>query len=147
MLAPALMSTRLRHQVTRSQFSRILASPLVSRSLGALAVLELLLDKTSLIPARVEPPALLGRMLSGAIVGLSSARERRLSLLPRAKITRPRLLALAAVGAGAALVATFAAYHGRRAMSERFGLSSAVAGALEDGLALAVVAGLQRVSR
>ena len=56
-----------------------------------------------------------------------------------------RPLVLSAVGAGAALTATWAGYPLRRAMSERLGLTNAVAGLLEDGLALLAISRLQRV--
>lgn len=114
--------------------------------LRVLAALELLLDKTPLIPPRVAPPAWLWRALSGAIVGVASAPQRpRLWVLPPAKVTPLRLLKLGVVGAGAALASTVATYHARRAMSERLGLSSTVAGLIEDGLALLAITGLGRL--
>jgi uncharacterized membrane protein len=88
-------------------------------------------DKLPAIPPRTSPPALLGRVLSGAAMAGTDGRE------PRS----PRAWALAAgVGATTAGLSAFATQRLRAALGEWSGLPDAVLGAAEDLLVVAVAA-------
>ena len=83
MSAPALLS----HYLTRnpswlllSSPLRVLQKPLVARGFKLAAAGEMVMDKLPGTPDRIAPPVLLGRLLSGALVGAiypSPSRPRR----------------------------------------------------------------------
>lgn len=106
----------------------LLASPRVSQALAALAVGEVIADKTPWVPARISPPLLVGRALSGALAGAAVARQRKLAP------------AHAVIGAAAAVASAFAFYALRRAATRRLGVPNVVAGLAEDAVA-AVIGG------
>ncbi|ATB32279.1 DUF1990 family protein [Melittangium boletus] len=95
--------------------------------LGLLAAGEWVADKTPWIPARVSPPALLGRVLTGALTGAAVA-------APGQRLSPVR----AVVGATAAVVSAFGLYTLRRFATRRLGVPNAVAGLLEDAAAAAI---------
>ena len=104
---------------------RWLASPAAATVLTLMAGGELAVDKVPSIPARIEPPSLILRALSGASAGavLSMARDRS-----------PATGAI--LGAAAALVGSFAGYHARRALTHGGGLPDPPVALLEDALVI-----------
>ncbi len=113
---------------------RWLAHPGTALVLGVLAVGEIVADKMPWIPARIAPPSLAGRIASGALCGGLQARR-----------WGQRVWAPALVGGLAALGSTFVAYSVRRRTSERFGISTALLGVVEDALVIAAASALFRV--
>ena len=100
--------------------------------LGALAAGELAADQWPGLQARIAPPSLLGRMLSGALVG---------SALGRGRARRSGI----AIAAASAAVSAFASYSLRRAANRR--LPNSVSGLLEDALVLSAGAALAASAR
>lgn len=106
-----------------------------AKAIGSLAAAgEMAADKAPGIGARTDTLPLSGRIASGAYAA--------------AAIARPggRLRA-AAVGAAGALAATFALYHARRFATERLRVPNAVAGVVEDVLAVGLGLYLTRARR
>ncbi len=100
--------------------------------LGALAAGELGADQWPGLQARIAPPSLLGRVLSGALVG---------SALGRGRARR----SLIAIAAASAVVSAFASYWLRRAANRR--LPNSVSVLLEDALVLSAGAALAARAR
>ena len=155
MLGPALISRRLRRGAASPGVQQSLAAPPVNRALEALALGELIADKTSFIPSRLAPASLIGRALSGALVGMSSVPSRPqvglfwrfLARGVRAKTTTRVTLLCAAMGAAAAMGTAVVTYRARRLLSERLGLSSGMAGVFEDGMVLWAASKIERTNR
>jgi uncharacterized membrane protein len=127
MSAPALLS----RAASRGDIEGIegtpfafLASPRAARILTVLAVGEALADKLPFSPDRISLPGLVGRMVSGGLVGaaLFAAAQRR-----------------ATIGAGLGLLASAAtsypSYYLRVKTQERLGLPNWAVGLVEDALA------------
>jgi uncharacterized membrane protein len=101
-----------------------LASPRAARILTVLAVGEAVADKLPFSPVRISAPGLIGRMVSGALVGaaLFAAAERR-----------------ATIGAGlgllAAAAASYLSYYLRVKTQEKLGAPNWAVGLVEDTLA------------
>ena len=128
MAAPAILSRSLAQGrvggLEDTPFAA-LGSPGVSTALQALAVAEMIADKTPFIPSRTSLPVLLGRAASGALVGAASfASEKR------------RPAAGGALGAASAMTAAYAGEKFRTEGAQRLGLPNFIAGLLEDGLVL-----------
>ena len=127
--APALLS----HQLSREPVeapegrARVLASRPLSRVLAVLAVGELLADKAPWVPARISPPALVARDLSGALTGAAVAAPHR-----------PLSAGRALLGAMAAVASAFTFYKLRQLATHRLGLPNTVAGLVEDAAVLAL---------
>jgi uncharacterized membrane protein len=131
--APALLSHPLSREPREVPEGRAhaLASPRASRVLAVLAASELAADKLPWLPARTSPPALVARALSGAITGAAVA-------APHRRLSAGRAL----LGAAAAVASSFAFYKLRRLATRRLGLPNAVAGLMEDAVAVALGGGL-----
>lgn len=101
--------------------------------LAALAVGELIADKTPQIPNRTDPPALIGRFLSGALAGATVAKARKGNWLMGAIL-----------GGATAVGVTYATYELRRRAGEVTKLPDPVFAVLEDaaviGSGLALIA-------
>ncbi len=126
MSGPALLARAVRRGDADAPDFPSLGSTRVSNLLALLAVGEVIDDKTPFIPARTSAPALLGRVLSGALVGaelFSSEGRRRNSG--------------AILGALSALAA---AYAGEKARTEgaRKGIPDPLLAILEDILVLSL---------
>jgi uncharacterized membrane protein len=104
-----------------------LASSRVRTLLTLSALGEFVVDKLPITPSRTDPAPLAGRMGSGALVGAAVFVEYR----------RPALIG-AAIGAGAAFLATHALYRLRVAASDDLGIPNLVAGLIEDGATIAL---------
>lgn len=90
-----------------------------------LAAAEMIADKTPFLPDRIDPLPLAGRAVLGAVAGGMVARK-----------TGGAGVLGALLGAAAAVSAAHLAYHARK----RLDVPDAVAGLLEDGLVLALLA-------
>jgi uncharacterized membrane protein len=93
---------------------------------------ELIVDKTSLLPNRIAPGPLLGRVQAGAFAGAAAFIEE----------DRPALLG-AAIAAGGAVASSYLFYYLRREAVRRTGLPDVVVALGEDaalaGIGLAVM--------
>lgn len=94
-------------------------------ALDALALGELAADKTPWIPARTQPPALVGRALSGSLIGASFGVRRD-----------RRWLGPALLGAAAAVVGTYVSHQLRERARRATGLPGAALGLLEDAVVI-----------
>lgn len=95
----------------------------VSYALSALAIGELVADKLPEVPDRVEPPALAGRGLIGALVGAVAGGERHRA-------------AGAVLGAAAAVLSASVGYSVRKEAGWATGLPDPILGVLEDTVAV-----------
>lgn len=95
------------------------------RVVTALAVGEMIADKTDLIGDRIDPFPLAGRVLIGALVGGIVARREG------GPVGMAGLL-----GATCAVIAAYGAYHVRRQLP----VSNVIGGLLEDGLVIGTAA-------
>ena len=102
--------------------------------LQAVAAAELVADKLPFTPSRTKAISLIARAASGGIVGAALS---------------PRLRAAgAAVGAAAALVATFGLHRLRSGLTTRLRVPNLLAGAIEDALVIGLGSKLaSRVAR
>lgn len=128
MSAPALLTHFLSHHPTRNlRFSklRVLQKPLVATGFKLAAAGEMVMDKLPGTPDRTSPPVLLGRLLSGALVGATWYKARQGSSAKGA-----------VVGGLGAVVATFISFGLRKGISEQTDTPIALVGVGEDALVL-----------
>jgi uncharacterized membrane protein len=128
MAAPALLSRTLRRgdieQLQSTAFAA-LGRPKVSTTLQLLMIGEMVADKTPFIPSRTSASALLGRALSGALVGATLfAAEKR------------RPIPGAALGALSAVAAAYAGEKLRAKGVQKLSIPDQILGFLEDGVVL-----------
>ena len=124
MSAPALLARSVRRGDLHAPDLPALGSPKISSLLTLLAVGEMIADKTPFIPARTSAPALIGRLLSGALVGATLfASEGRHGNSG------------AVLGALSALAAAYAG-EGLRSAGARKGIPDPILAVLEDRLVL-----------
>ena len=126
MAAPALLARAVRRGDLDAPNLPSLAKKEVSGLLSILAAGEMAADKTPFLPARTSAPALLGRLLSGALVGatLFASEGRHGS-------------SGAVLGALSALGAAYAG-EGLRAAGTRKGIPDPILGTLEDRAILTI---------
>ena len=134
MLAPALLAPRARAR--DGVVGAALGSRAASRVTPILAVLELMADKWPRMPSRIGPLPLLGRLVSGAMAGMS----------PQERHGRKRATAGALLGAAGALAAAFGGYHLRR-LAARHRVPGFLAGLFEDAVAVTAGRALARHRR
>jgi len=141
MSAPALLSHEMAEEDDRpaNSIERLLSSDVTARVLALMAGGEMLADKTAMVGNRTSPIPLIGRALMGSLTAAAFAANRRNAiLLP------------AAVGAVAAVAATYAAYHIRRIASERLDIPDRLVGLVEDAIVVGAsrgIAGMMDVGR
>jgi uncharacterized membrane protein len=108
-------------------------------TLAALALSELVADKTPFIPSRTTVPALFGRFVSGALAGASVAHARK-----------GNRWAAALIGGSAAIGAAFAGYELRKRIGSVSRIPDPLIAVMEDALvagsSMALVAMLKRQS-
>ena len=124
MAAPALLTANLvkfHPQGLVGSPLRYLQNPLVAKGFQILAGGELIGDKLPQAPNRIAPPVLLGRLLSGALVGAALY-----------KANHGKALNGALLGSAAAALATFGSFWLRKKTTNASGLPSALVGGLED---------------
>ena len=102
-----------------------LASPIAARLLTLLAVGEAAADKFPAAPNRVSIPGLLGRVVSGAVVGAALFASEGRRGLPGATL-----------GALCAVAAAYPSYYLRVGARERLGVPNAALGLVEDTVAV-----------
>jgi len=125
MSAPAFLAQAVRRGDLRApNLLPALGSPKVSALLALLAVGEMIADKTPLVPARTSAPALLGRVLSGALSGAtlfaSEGRERNSGAI---------------LGVICAVIAAYTG-EGFRSLGARKGIPDPILATLEDRVVL-----------
>ncbi len=126
MMGPALVSRQLRkhpsRRLGRSRFA-FMQSARTAKVLTLLAAGELVGDKLPGTPDRISPPALIGRGLSGALIGATLAIRQRQSRRTGA-----------AVGVLGAVAGAYATFHLRQRLAQSTGFPDPVWALLEDGL-------------
>ena len=136
MSAPALLShyfSRQPHNGLAGSPLRFLQKPVTAQVLKALAAGEMVMDKLPTTPNRTAPPVLLGRLLSGALVGAAWYKSRHGSALSGGML-----------GGLAAVAATFASYALRTGISQQTNTPIALVGVGEDALVVGSGAALLR---
>jgi uncharacterized membrane protein len=129
MAAPALLAraaSRGELPNLRSTPFAVLGDERTANALQALMVGEMIGDKTPFIPSRTATGPLLGRALSGALVGSALFTSRRQTGLNGALL-----------GAASALAGVYAVDRLRSAATQGLGLPDPLFGLLEDGAILA----------
>lgn len=129
MTAPALLSSALRqHPSGRLAHSalRWLQTPTAANILKTLAGAEMVGDKLPNTPDRTDPSPLIGRALSGALIGAVLYKTNRGSLLEGA-----------VVGSLGAVAGSFAAFHLRQLADRHTALKEPWTGLVEDALTIA----------
>ena len=128
MAAPALLSRAVRRGyiggLQGTPFAA-LGSPKVSTALQLMMIGEMVADKTPFVPSRTSPPALLGRALSGALVGTT------LFISEGRRGTSGAILGALCAAAGA-----YAGERLRAEGTEKLGLPDIVLAFVEDGIVL-----------
>lgn len=127
----ALGAGRGRFATTAEGPLGLLRSPVVRRLVAISAVGELVFDKLPILPSRLMPGPLFGRVLFGGLAGAAIAAEARRS---------PVLGAV--LGASGAVLGAQAGYHARVALGRVTGLPDPVWGAVEDAAAVALGMGV-----
>ena len=139
MSAPAFLSHYLARQPRAALAGsrlRFLQKPTTATLLKVLAAGEMVADKLPATPNRTAPPVLLGRLLSGALVGAAWYRLRHGSAWGGG-----------ALGGLVAVAATFASYALRTGISQKACVPITLVGVGEDALVLAGGAALLRGQR
>lgn len=128
MAAPALLSRHLAGRSARGRGAamRLLASRRTASVLTVLAAGEMVADKTPAIPDRTDPPALLGRIVMGALSGAAVATWRG-----------GPAFGAALVGGVAAAASTHLAYQVRKAAGQATDVPDPLFGLAEDALVVA----------
>ncbi len=139
MSAPAFLSHYLSQQPNSGLAGsplRFLQKPGTANVLKVLAAGEMVADKLPATPNRTAPPVLLGRLLSGALVGAAWYKSRH-----------GRALSGGLLGGLAAVASTFVSYALRTGISKQSGVPVALVGVGEDALVVAGGATLLRGQR
>jgi uncharacterized membrane protein len=127
MTAPAILSTELSNapsDALKHSPLRYLQHGPVATGLKLMAASELVGDKLPGMPDRISPPILLSRAASGALVGATIFTTHR-----------GKWLKGAAIGATAAVAATYGSFYLRMLLNKY--APNAFSGALEDAVTLA----------
>ena len=136
MSAPAFLShyfSRQPHAGLDGSILRFMQKPLTAKTLKVMAVGEMVADKLPTTPDRIASPVLLGRLLSGALVGAAWYKSRHGSALGGGVL-----------GGLAAVAATFVSYALRTGISKQTATPVALVGVGEDALVVASGAALLR---
>ncbi|WP_162053270.1 DUF4126 family protein [Pontibacter pamirensis] len=127
--APTLIS----HFVSQDENSPLQNTPLrflgnstVAMVLKGLAASELVGDKVPGVPDRIELPSLIMRSATGAVAGAAIY-----------LINHKKAVEGAAIGAAAAIAATYGSFYLRKTLCEKTSLADPIYGALEDALVIA----------
>ncbi|WP_201985614.1 DUF4126 family protein [Hymenobacter rubidus] len=137
--APAFLShylSRQPHSGLAKSPLRLLQKPIAAKLLKVLAAGEMVMDKLPGTPNRTAPPVLLGRLLSGALVGAAWYKSRHGSALGGGVL-----------GGLAAVAATFASYALRTGISRQANVPIALVGVGEDALVVGSGAALLRMQK
>ena len=129
MSAPAFLSHYLSQQSNSGLAGsplRFLQKPFTAKVLKVMTAGEMVADKLPSTPDRTAPPVLLGRLLSGALVGAAWYKSRNGSAVSGGIL-----------GGLAAVAATFVTYALRTGISKQSGVPVALVGVGEDALVVA----------
>ena len=105
---------------------RFMQKPLTAKALKVMAAGEMVADKLPATPDRIASPVLLGRLLSGALVGAAWYKSRHGSALSGGVL-----------GGLAAVAATFVSYALRTGISKQTATPVSLVGVGEDALVVA----------
>ncbi|GAB3289751.1 DUF4126 family protein [Hymenobacter humi] len=136
MSAPAFLShylSRQPHAGLDGSSLRFMQKPATATILKTVAAGEMVADKMPFMPNRIAPEVLLGRLVSGALVGAAWYRSRHGSALGGGLL-----------GGLVAVASTIVSYALRTGISEKSGVPVALVGVGEDALVLAGGAALLR---
>jgi len=136
MSAPAFVSHYLARQPAAGLAGsslRFLQKPATATVLKVVAAAEMVADKLPSTPNRIAPGVMLGRLLSGALVGAAWYRSRHGSALGGGVL-----------GGLVAVASTVVSYALRTGISDKSGVPVALVGVGEDALVLAGGAALLR---
>ena len=136
MSAPAFLShylSRQPHAGLDGSSLRFMQKPATATILKAVAAGEMVADKMPFMPNRIAPEVMLGRLVSGALVGAAWYRSRHGSALGGGLL-----------GGLVAAASTIVSYALRTGISEKSGVPVALVGVGEDALVLAGGAALLR---
>jgi len=139
MSAPALLTHHLSNKPSWFLLNsplQMLQKPWVARTMKLAAASEMVADKMPGMPDRIAPPVLLGRLLSGALVGAAWYKSREGSAL-----------AGGLVGGLGAVAATFLSFALRKGISAQSGTDIAAVGLGEDAVVLGSGAALLKAVR
>lgn len=126
MVGPTIVSHALRQRASGArQPARALAHPRATALLDLLAAGEIVGDKLPGIPARISPPALAGRIATGALVGASIA-----------AVSGGRRLRGALIGGVAAAVSAVVTYELRQFLGTRAHIPDGLLAVAEDAIVL-----------
>ena len=134
--APAFLTHLLSHQLNPGlEGSKLsfMQKPLVANGFKVVAASEIVADKLPFMPDRTAPPVLLGRLLSGALVGATWYRAQHGSAV-----------AGGLLGGAVAVAATYISFALRMGLSKQTNVPVAVVGLAEDALVLSGGAALLR---
>ena len=127
-MGPALLSRQLSRRPSRRLGRSRLAFMQSSRTANVLTLLaagELVGDKLPGVPDRISSSALIGRALSGALIGATLSTRQR----------RPRRTG-ASVGLVSAVAGTYVTFHLRKRLGQTTGFPDPVWAVLEDALVI-----------
>ncbi len=130
MLAPALLSGTLKKRSSRRLRRtnlRFMQSKSTAATFKVLAAGELIGDKLPMTPNRTEPAGLVGRGMSGALVGVTLA-----------IVSRENRWLGGGLGASSALASAYTFYYLRSKLSQETKLPDILWAGLEDTLAIKV---------
>jgi uncharacterized membrane protein len=131
LIGPTIVANALRGRPNGSrQPARALAHPQAAVLLGLMAAGETIGDKLPGIPARVSPPALGGRVASGALVGAAIA-----------AVSGGSRIRGAVIGGATAALSTVVTYRVRQWLGTRTGLPDRLLAVIEDALVLRLASG------
>ena len=136
MSAPAFLShylSRQPHAGLDGSTLRFMQKPITATALKVMAAGEMVMDKLPTTPDRIAPPVLLGRLLSGALVGAAWYKSRHGSALSGGLL-----------GGLVAVASTFVSYALRTCISKQTDTPVALVGVGEDALVAAGGAALLR---
>jgi uncharacterized membrane protein len=128
-LAPAFLA----YQFSKKPFDDLKDSPfnavqrpVIAKGLKVLALGELIGDKLPKTGDRIAAPGVIGRSLSGALVGAAIY-----------KADRSDVITGAVVGATVAAATTYISFYTRKKIGERCGINDSFLGVAEDIIAIA----------
>ncbi|MFL5627218.1 MAG: DUF4126 family protein [Ktedonobacteraceae bacterium] len=110
---------------SKDSVETLLDHPAVRITTALLALGELVGDKLPIIPSRLKPGPLTGRLLIGSLAGMSISHQYRQSLLLGALL-----------GIGGAAAGSFMGYYGRTTLANATRIPQGLWGIAEDGLAI-----------
>ena len=107
----------------------VFRNPWGRKALIASSAGELVADKLPVVPSRLEPPTLMGRLAFGGLAGAAIGSE---------GAGRRSVIQGAILGATGALIGNYSGYHTRKAIVDATGLPDPAVALAEDATAIAL---------